>query len=183
MPRKTSRTARTACAPAWSFNEAAARCRGKPGGRGPTDPGVRASMRPRPDAAENLGSRIASVSVTCCFNEAAARCRGKPGRAPRLARQPRPASMRPRPDAAENAGGRVAADCRAAAASMRPRPDAAENPRSGPAAGPARPRFNEAAARCRGKRARVLFGPPPQGAASMRPRPDAAENAGRIKLW
>ena len=38
-----------------------------------------ASMRPRPDAAENLGgSSMLSTETTCCFNEAAARCRGKP---------------------------------------------------------------------------------------------------------
>ena len=60
-----------------------------------------ASMRPRPDAAEN-GEKISVPVPRCvCFNEAAARCRGKPvvevadgscgG-----------ASMRPRPDAAEN---------------------------------------------------------------------------------
>ena len=37
-----------------------------------------ASMRPRPDAAENLVSASAQVLVGSCFNEAAARCRGKP---------------------------------------------------------------------------------------------------------
>ena len=36
-------------------------------------------------------------------------------------------------------------------------------------------RFNEAAARCRGKRAATPADPDP-AAASMRPRPDAAEN-------
>ena len=63
-------------------------------------------------------------------------------------------------------------------ASMRPRPDAAENPsslRRSPVPGP---RFNEAAARCRGKPdlTRQHAG---EQAASMRPRPDAAENAMR----
>ena len=37
-------------------------------------------------------------------------------------------------------------------------------------------RFNEAAARCRGKH-RTLVGEADGGIASMRPRPDAAENA------
>ena len=61
-------------------------------------------------------------------------------------------------------------------ASMRPRPDAAENGKwLGPGRG--RPaRFNEAAARCRGKLARGALGIRPGPAASMRPRPDAAEN-------
>ena len=87
-----------------------------------------------------------------------------------------------------------------ALASMRPRPDAAENPR--PPTAPARRlrRFNEAAARCRGKPRGISSGrhwslcfneaaarcrgklPAPlaavvRGLASMRPRPDAAENA------
>ena len=45
----------------------------------------------------------------------------------------------------------------------------------------ARPRFNEAAARCRGKRelrGAVLSA---AGQASMRPRPDAAENLARTE--
>ena len=60
-----------------------------------------ASMRPRPDAAENPlpGSRAPRALVG--FNEAAARCRGKLAEA--IAQSfPPPASMRPRPDAAEN---------------------------------------------------------------------------------
>ena len=58
-------------------------------------------MRPRPDAAENLGRHAARVLRSC-------------------------ASMRPRPDAAENESLLVRM-VRHAAASMRPRPDAAEN--------------------------------------------------------
>ena len=87
-----------------------------------------ASMRPRPDAAENLRHDPGVVARhDPGFNEAAARCRGK-----RRECEPRVAD---------------------------------------------RDRFNEAAARCRGKR------PQAQGlgrgaAASMRPRPDAAENSG-----
>ena len=86
------------------FNEAAARCRGKPRPGGARVRARGASMRPRPDAAENydvLGDIM----------------------------QREIASMRPRPDAAENAA--AAADKYAAgvAASMRPRPDAAENNR------------------------------------------------------
>ena len=100
MPRKTA---------AWrlpsdrqrSFNEAAARCRGKHGLRNMNTILMRqASMRPRPDAAENRrpsfqsadlallqcaaarcrGKRRAITAVgdsSPCFNEAAARCRGK----------------------------------------------------------------------------------------------------------
>ena len=87
-----------------------------------------ASMRPRPDAAENLpgapvatrprfrfneaaarcrgklGAGVVVAEAVECFNEAAARCRGKR----RLRHAPildhPPASMRPRPDAAENVG-------------------------------------------------------------------------------
>ena len=130
-----------------------------------------------------------------------------PRKTPCLARQVdlmTNASMRPRPDAAENVrfphggGGETLA-------SMRPRPDAAENARRRTAAAAAvrrfneaaarcrgkraarwprrspRPRFNEAAARCRGKRALALAAD--QGAdASMRPRPDAAENTSPTAL-
>ena len=156
------------------FNEAAARCRGKhtPPRRG--DGAVVASMRPRPDAAENGGRGRRPRTSRRCFNEAAARCRGKPGGRPDPARPPpgfneaaarcrgklpasRPvfagrfeASMRPRPDAAENSRptGRVVFRRQA---SMRPRPDAAENSLTlDPFRG--------------------------HGRASMRPRPDAAEN-------
>ena len=135
----------------------------------------RASMRPRPDAAENLPRLAGAVPVA-----------GE-------------ASMRPRPDAAENPA--VPRRCRPrhASASMRPRPDAAENelaPAAAPAGakrfneaaarcrgkrrtaggpGAAAGRFNEAAARCRGKRPLFRIGGD-RAAASMRPRPDAAEN-------
>ena len=60
-----------------------------------------ASMRPRPDAAEN-----ASCAPACAGTQAA--------------------SMRPRPDAAENGAGGDALGA-GPQASMRPRPDAAEN--------------------------------------------------------
>ena len=57
MPRKTSVHA-LAVAANRRFNEAAARCRGKLGDDGQQEPRVPlASMRPRPDAAEN--SRVA----------------------------------------------------------------------------------------------------------------------------
>ena len=93
--------------------------------------GVGASMRPRPDAAENFETPPA----------------GAPGRG---------ASMRPRPDAAENIRGGDGRR-RGLIASMRPRPDAAEN--TSPFDGPGRgaPGFNEAAARCRGKRVRSAW--------------------------
>ena len=85
-----------------------------------------ASMRPRPDAAEN---KRGSASGT-----------GPPA-----------ASMRPRPDAAENIHERVQEVMRRYRASMRPRPDAAENRRRTTTATCSTAGFNEAAARCRGK--------------------------------
>ena len=87
-----------------------------------------ASMRPRPDAAENSEVHRELHMEWAGFNEAAARCRGK----------------RPR--------GRRRRDGRAVA-SMRPRPDAAENGRIEEVTPPKLAGFNEAAARCRGKRA------------------------------
>ena len=62
-----------------------------------------ASMRPRPDAAENLFAGDADVDVGRRFNEAAARCRGKPVLSNQVVAWGAAASMRPRPDAAENA--------------------------------------------------------------------------------
>ena len=55
MPRKTSARAATSKPSTTSFNEAAARCRGKraPGSAAAPAAAV-ASMRPRPDAAENF---------------------------------------------------------------------------------------------------------------------------------
>ena len=44
----------------------------------PSQPPKVASMRPRPDAAENSRSIGGIATTTCRFNEAAARCRGKP---------------------------------------------------------------------------------------------------------
>ena len=111
-----------------------------------------ASMRPRPDAAENATIDGAFHPPACCFNEAAARCRGKleslPPAEPRRGR----ASMRPRPDAAENPDRRVPGGPRSRPASMRPRPDAAENSWAGGSSAWRMRCFNEAAARCRGKR-------------------------------
>ena len=54
MPRKTFAIRTVRMIEIFSFNEAAARCRGKLGRRAAV-PGVQrlASMRPRPDAAEN----------------------------------------------------------------------------------------------------------------------------------
>ena len=171
--------------PARRFNEAAARCRGKRTATG--------SGRPE----------------TVRFNEAAARCRGKL-RHVRRDRHEREASMRPRPDAAENVGGRVRPAGSRNAASMRPRPDAAENfkteyrldaaipasmrPRPDAAENygcqrqprPRTPRFNEAAARCRGKRAR----PPArrgrarrfnEAAARCRGKPGLGNRAGHLQ--
>ena len=66
-----------------------------------------ASMRPRPDAAENIRYR-------------------RPSRTART----EAASMRPRPDAAENLDHLPLTDAVGELASMRPRPDAAENART-----------------------------------------------------
>ena len=173
MPRKTGAGGAPAST-CWRFNEAAARCRGKHvNSRTSRLDRHSASMRPRPDAAENirgydhrsqrkprfneaaarcrgkLQRRLESNQTPVCFNEAAARCRGK------LVKDNgewvrNKASMRPRPDAAENSP-LLYAFTKRSHASMRPRPDAAEN----------------------GSMHRHLR---PPTCASMRPRPDAAEN-------
>ena len=78
MPRKTAAGSDNDRGGLGGFNEAAARCRGKP----------------PPGAAAGHGWPS--------FNEAAARCRGKPAAAPRPPPAAAQASMRPRPDAAEN---------------------------------------------------------------------------------
>ena len=53
MPRKTRSKALAMQQRKLSFNEAAARCRGKPCPSPAFELRLRASMRPRPDAAEN----------------------------------------------------------------------------------------------------------------------------------
>ena len=83
-------------------------------------------MRPRPDAAEKLIGEAGPEAVVPL------------------------ASMRPRPDAAEKAKWRTPVDL-GNLASMRPRPDAAEKPGGEPPEDVMAARFNEAAARCRGK--------------------------------
>ena len=78
MPRKTSTCRSSSMSWAPCFNEAAARCRGKPVQVHPPAPSQSgASMRPRPDAAENATAGSGFRLLI-------------------------PASMRPRPDAAEN---------------------------------------------------------------------------------
>ena len=134
------------------FNEAAARCRGKPSGRS----AVTLRRRRFNEAAARCRgkrgpTRPRRPARRAGFNEAAARCRGKLASIWDCATAVA-ASMRPRPDAAENAQRTPGARRSPRAASMRPRPDAAENTNR-----PCRPsararRFNEAAARCRGKR-------------------------------
>ena len=66
-------------------------------------------------------------------------------------------------------------------ASMRPRPDAAEKPTPRADQHGRRTRFNEAAARCRGKTLHDLIVRIGAAAASMRPRPDAAEKRVRMQ--
>ena len=77
MPRKTPSATDTRALRATRFNEAAARCRGKPTQVLESGGGVGASMRPRPDAAENASCSGSSRRFSSGFNEAAARCRGK----------------------------------------------------------------------------------------------------------
>ena len=109
-----------------------------------------ASMRPRPDAAENAAARRLGAHAAVGFNEAAARCRGKRG-AVRLASS----RLKCFNEAAARCRGKPTQHIEAAAAdipaSMRPRPDAAENRLAGTAFAPVWIGFNEAAARCRGK--------------------------------
>ena len=201
MPRKTASDRRRRPGPT-CFNEAAARCRGKraalpPSGRGR----LTASMRPRPDAAENVGAGGEHGPDSC-----RASMRPRPDAAENVvdvgdrAAAWRRASMRPRPDAAENPPRPGSAPAEVFLASMRPRPDAAENSRcTRLGSRTRRGRFNEAAARCRGKRGAPRQPGAPRtgfneaaarcrgklvvaaedklgGLASMRPRPDAAEN-------
>ena len=90
--------------------------------------GRSASMRPRPDAAENAAPAAAAERLERSFNEAAARCRGKHSQEVGVRIDLDHASMRPRPDAAENALARLGLAL-TGRASMRPRPDAAENER------------------------------------------------------
>ena len=78
MPRKTTSRAGRMPAATRRFNEAAARCRGKRALDQAAGQHLRASMRPRPDAAENGGLRAGERTGS------------------------ERASMRPRPDAAEN---------------------------------------------------------------------------------
>ena len=83
MPRKTPATGARRLAEAARFNEAAARCRGKPYESIPYFRAYHmASMRPRPDAAENARTGPPPACRSSCFNEAAARCRGKPACCP-----------------------------------------------------------------------------------------------------
>ena len=79
MPRKTPSAGSLRNTPSACFNEAAARCRGKPRVDRPLEGAAEdASMRPRPDAAENLSFIARPGQPAAGFNEAAARCRGKP---------------------------------------------------------------------------------------------------------
>ena len=109
-----------------------------------------ASMRPRPDATENMSRWSGGYYITFSFNEAAARCHGKQALVSDLL---------------------TAAGCfnEAAARCHGKRGDQNER-RSGIQ------RFNEAAARCHGKRGDARQPCTGRRGASMRPRPDATEN-------
>ena len=85
------------------FNEAAADDRGKLPRPEQEQPGMAASMRPRPMTAENWRTSLRASATCGCFNEAAADDRGKPMQIfwifPAATFW---ASMRPRPMTAEN---------------------------------------------------------------------------------
>ena len=93
--------------------------------------GAWASMRPRPDAAENRGHDAPARPADVRFNEAAARCRGKPETTTSS-----PSRWRGFNEAAARCRGKpqnIAVDnAIVQGASMRPRPDAAENPSRSP---------------------------------------------------
>ena len=130
MPRKTRVATSVSSLATTSFNEAAARCRGKrklPAA--PRDLLQLASMRPRPDAAENDSDSRKVITEYTGFNEAAARCRGKP----RVASATRLRRSRFNEAAARCRGKLQQSLFRASARTLC---------------------FNEAAARCRGKRSK-----------------------------
>ena len=135
-----------------------------------------ASMRPRPDAAENTARGETYSSAAICFNEAAARCRGKQG-APAAAAG---AGTRRFNEAAARCRGKPTSRTRNSGSGRSFNEAAARCRGKRPEPGSSRPRspgFNEAAARCRGKHSSTRT--TPDGTprrASMRPRPDAAEN-------
>ena len=153
MPRKTGRPRRSSSRTRNRFNEAAARCRGKPAHGQRRLPDARlASMRPRPDAAENpQKGGNEKTAATMGFNEAAARCRGKPPAIACSARSARrfneaAARCRGKPGSRAPGSRRVKPCFNEAAARCRGKPPAVSR-----VAGRPRRRFNEAAARCRGK--------------------------------
>ena len=174
MPRKTAGPPCGRCGPGRASMRPRPDAAENNDDRNALDRRTAASMRPRPDAAENGVSARCFAAGGTRFNEAAARCRGKPALRQRLDDR-RPASMRPRPDAAENLR-RVAAGRFRVRASMRPRPDAAENASDHATAMTQNAR---ASMRPRPDAAEngdaYALGPYPEKA-SMRPRPDAAEN-------
>ena len=150
MPRKTrSISARPASAAA-GFNEAAARCRGKRQDRWRVFERQKASMRPRPDAAENVAGRQRRPVGHHASMRPRPDAAENNGSGHRLRPPDVRASMRPRPDAAENPAARDGLVAWGLA-SMRPRPDAAENDNEAITKVGTNGGFNEAAARCRGK--------------------------------
>ena len=151
MPGKTCGSSKRRPS-ATSFNEAPAKCRGK-----------------------QLFRSAAWAAFSACFNEAPAKCRGKHGEESD-ARAPARASMRPQRNAGENAP--VLFLRRGAGkASMRPQRNAGENAGSCGRRNSGPTRFNEAPAKCRGKRWRWSISAP-ERQASMRPQRNAGENGG-----
>ena len=113
-------------------------------------PGRGASMRPQRNAGENPASPARTSRGTAGFNEAPAKCRGKPGTSKNQLSMTT-ASMRPQRNAGENAPDN-SVQCKRRRASMRPQRNAGENSALLSTAGVRYPCFNEAPAKCRGKR-------------------------------
>ena len=89
-------------APQDGFNEAPAKCRGKPVPHVPPDNGILASMRPQRNAGENATNTRINSGWRLCFNEAPAKCRGKPIHEVTGTIVLSGASMRPQRNAGEN---------------------------------------------------------------------------------
>ncbi len=151
MPGKTPNYGRPRPTRRESFNEAPAKCRGKPSWEARSPQGTGASMRPQRNAGEN---QLASTGTPSIF---------------------RLASMRPQRNAGENVPVDVAQG-RPPDASMRPQRNAGEN-RSGAARECGTGRcFNEAPAKCRGKHWYRAGSCATASQASMRPQRNAGEN-------
>ncbi len=109
------------------------------------------------------------------FNEAPAKCRGKPPLPAELTARTRIASMRPQRNAGEN-GPYFERPSGDVFASMRPQRNAGENLALDYSDVDLNPGFNEAPAKCRGKRPLQARSLGTAHGASMRPQRNAGEN-------